>query len=50
MERRGSLGSRVRAVVLWSGVALAGRAIGYTRQVQTQAQVEMPIPLLPKSR
>jgi uncharacterized protein DUF6644 len=28
------------SLVLWSGVALGGRAIGYTRQVQTQARVD----------
>jgi hypothetical protein len=28
------------SIVLWSGVALAGRAIGYTRQVRSQARVE----------
>ena len=29
------------SLVLWSGVALAGRAIGYTRQVETKALSEM---------
>ena len=26
------------SIVLWSGVALGGRAIGYTRQVRTETQ------------
>ena len=29
------------SIVLWSGVALGGRAIGYTRQVRTETRIEI---------
>lgn len=37
------------SIVLWSGVALGGRAIGYTRQVRTQARAEKALFLPTKS-